>query len=402
MIETGIPKLDEFLEGGIPQGKSLIYYTQPGIEGEVFGMQTVYTALKNGETGFFIVSSTSPENIRCQFERFGWDLNLFKDKFFLVDAYNSLIGGHSYEKYVVSNPDNINNLNKTVTDLMRELRPSTIVFGSLSTIMDLCGEKETIEAIKDWNKCAVLYNHTIVYNFTAWPYSQETLDSLKKDLFNAVISVGGIADRVIFGQYFWILKSDWTRETRGSMLKSEWAKKTKKSILFRILRPGGIKLYIPQILVIGASGVGKSTFVHALSTKAVSIDKLGTSLTLDHGYVEYNGFSADIFVTPGQERYYPIIKILSGESMGVFLVVDSANIENLSLAKQMLEITKSYGLPYIVIANKQDLAGALSPEEIRKHLTLSKDVPVVPAVVKDKIGVIEAFEVLIDKITGGM
>jgi len=35
---------------GIPGGKSIIYYTQPGVEGEVFGMQTAYNALKNGGT----------------------------------------------------------------------------------------------------------------------------------------------------------------------------------------------------------------------------------------------------------------------------------------------------------------------------------------------------------------
>ncbi|MCZ7397132.1 MAG: hypothetical protein O8C59_01305 [Candidatus Methanoperedens sp.] len=45
-IETGIPKLDDFLGGGIPKGKSLIYYIQPGVEGEIFGMQTVYNTLR--------------------------------------------------------------------------------------------------------------------------------------------------------------------------------------------------------------------------------------------------------------------------------------------------------------------------------------------------------------------
>jgi len=33
---------------------------------------------------------------------------------------------------------------------------------------------------------------------------------------------------------------------------------------------------------------------------------------------------------------------------------------------------------------------------------LAKDIPVVPAVAKDKIGIFEAFEILIDRITGGI
>ncbi|MDP3104059.1 MAG: ATPase domain-containing protein, partial [Candidatus Methanoperedens sp.] len=270
MIETGIPKLDEFLGGGIPKGRSIVYYIQPGVEGEIFGLQTIYNSLKKGKTGVFVVSSTIPDIIKGQFKEFGWDINQFNDKFFFVDAYNTLIGAPSNERFVVSNPDNIEAFSKTIISAMKELPSSTIVFGSLSTIIDLCGEKETIEAVREWNKIAKIYDHVMVYNFTAWPYSEETLKAIKEDVFNAVISVGGIAERVIFGQYFGIFKSDWTKEI-------------KKSMLFRILRPGGIKLYIPKILVTGPFDSGKSTFVHALSTRAISVDRLGTTIALDHG-----------------------------------------------------------------------------------------------------------------------
>ncbi len=200
---------------------------------------------------------------------------------------------------------------------------------------------------------AMMYDHIMVYNFTAWPYSEETLNEIKGNLFNAVISIGGIAERVIFGQYFGILKSDWAEEI-------------KKSMLFRVLRPGGIKLYIPKIVVTGPFDSGKSTFVHALSTRAVSVDRLGTTVALDHGHIDYKGFSADIFGTPGQERFDPIIKLLSGEAMGVFLIVDSTNPTDFVRAKQMLEITKTYGLPYVIIANKQDLPGAASLREVQR------------------------------------
>ncbi|KCZ72488.1 small GTP-binding protein domain [Candidatus Methanoperedens nitroreducens] len=389
MIKTGIPKLDEFLDGGIPKGKSLVYYMQPGVEGEVFGMQTIYSALKDGGNCVLVASSTIPDITRGQFKEFGWDINQFNNKFISVDAYNPLIGAPSKEKYIVSNPDNIEEFSRIIVDIIKQLPPSTIVFGSLSTIMDLCGERKVIEAVRIWNKMAMLYDHVMVYNFTAWPYSQETLDLMKGELFNAVISIGGIVERVIFGQYFEILKSDWTKEI-------------KRSMLFRVLRPGGIKLYIPKILVTGPFDSGKSTFVHALSTRAISVDRLGTTIALDHGHVDYKGFSADIFGTPGQERFDPIIRLLSGESMGVFLVIDSTNPSDFTRAKQMLKITMSYGLPYVIIANKQDLDGALTPEEVREQFDLPEDVPIIPAVAKDKIGVYEAFEVLIDSVTGGI
>ena len=389
MVKTGIPKLDDLLGGEIPKGKSIVYYTQPGVEGEIFGLQTIYTTLKNGGKGVFVSSSTSPSIIKDQFRDFGWNFESFKDDLTFVDAYNSLIGAPSEEKYTISNPDNIENFDEVITKILQESAPSTIVFGSLSTIMDLCGEKETIEAVKTWNKIAMLYDHVIVYNFTAWPYSEETIELIKNELFDAVISIGGIAERVIFGQYFGILKSDWSEETQ-------------KSMLFRVLQPGGIKLFIPKILVTGPFNAGKSTFVHSLSSKSISVDRLGTTIALDHGHIDYKGFSADIFGTPGQERFDPIIKLISGESMGVFLIVDSTNPKDFVRAKQMLEITKSYGLPYIIVANKQDLPNALKPDEIKKQFNLPDEIPVLPVVAKDKTGVYEAFEILIDKITGGI
>lgn len=140
-----------------------------------------------------------------------------KNRLFFVDGYNPLIGNPSKEKYVISNPYNIEDLSNTIINLLKELPPSTIVFGSLSTIMDLCGEKETIEAVNNWNNLARLHGHVLIYNFTAWSYSPETMDIIKNQLFNAVLTIGGIVDKVIFSQYFGILRLDWKNETEKTI-----------------------------------------------------------------------------------------------------------------------------------------------------------------------------------------
>ncbi|MCX9010045.1 MAG: hypothetical protein OIN66_02880 [Candidatus Methanoperedens sp.] len=211
-------EMREFFRGGIPRGKSIVYYTQPGVEGEVFGMQTAYNTLKNGGICVFIASSTSPGNIKNQFRESGWDVDPFKNRFFFVDAYNPLIGAPSKEKYVITNPENIYEFSKEIKNLLKEIPASTVVFGSLSTIMDLCGERETIEAVKSWNIAGALQGHVLVYNFTAWPYSQETLSLIRKDLFNAVICIGGITGNTILGQCFGVLKSDWVSKQRNPCL----------------------------------------------------------------------------------------------------------------------------------------------------------------------------------------
>ncbi len=386
MIETGIPKLDDYLHGGVPMGKTLVYYAYPGVEGTVFGMQNLCHALSNGMSGVYVTSSTEPHRIREQFSEFGWDAEEYGDRFTIIDVFSGLIGADSHERYVVADPEDIRGLTQCVKNAMEDLRePGVLVFESLSTVMDLCGESETLEAMEEWNQYAMLYDHAMIYNFTAWPYSDDTLLSIKEDVCDSTVSVGGIIGDVIFGQYFGVLKANWTDAVR-------------KCILFKVLKPGGVRAYIPKILVTGPFDAGKSTFVHALSTRAISVDRLGTTIALDHGHVDHKGFAADIFGTPGQERFDPIIKLLSGEAMGVFLVLDSTRAEDFARGSQMLEITRSFGLPVVIVANKQDCYGALTSEDIRGKFNMSENVLILPAVATTGEGVFEAFETLIDMI----
>lgn len=390
MIETGIPKLDDYLDGGVPEGKTLVYYAYPGVEGVVFGMQTLYHAISDGRYGVYVSSSTDPQMIRDRFGEFGWDVDEYGDRFAIVDAFSRLIGSDSRERYVVNDPEDVNSFTQCIKQVIEDMRePGVIVFESLSTIMDLCGESETLDAIEEWNQYAMLYDHVIVYNFTSWPYSNDVLLSIKEDICDSVVSVGGISDKVIFGQYFGILKVNWTDVT-------------KKCILFKVLEPGGVRVYIPKIIVTGPFDAGKSTFVRALSTRSISVDRLGTTIALDHGHVDYKGFAADIFGTPGQERFDPILKLLSGEAMGVFLVLDSTEPNGFARGKNMLEIARSFGLPTMVIANKQDMDGALTPEEIREILDMPENVPIMPVVATAREGVFEAFETLIEMVMEGV
>jgi small GTP-binding protein len=127
---------------------------------------------------------------------------------------------------------------------------------------------------------------------------------------------------------------------------------------------------------------------------------MGTTVALDKGHIEYEDITADIFGTPGQERFDPILKFIANEAMGVFLIIDSTKPESFPRAKSMLEKTRAKGLPLIVVANKQDIQHALSIEEIREKMKLPESIEIVPTDAVKKKGVFEAFEILIKKIEG--
>lgn len=387
MIESGIPKLDELLGGGIPKGKTLLYYVQAGIESDVFGMQTLYHNLKNGKKAVYVTSATDPRTIREYFKEFDWDIEEFKDNFAIVDAYSAMIGMESREKYFVKDPGNIDNIDEVLTQAIKDISGGIVTFGSLSTIIDTTGEEDALEYIENWNKQIMLYDDIGIYDFTAWPYPDETLRRIKEELFNATVQVSGITERIVYGQYYTVLRADWTDGVE------------EKAVMFRAYRPGGIKAFIPKVLVTGPFSSGKSTFVHSLATKAVSVDRLATTVALDYGHIDHKGFAVDIFGTPGQERFAPVLKQLRGQAMGIFLLVDSTKPEEFDRAKEMLDETRTTGLPYVIVANKQDMQGALSTEEIRERMNVPEKVPIIPTVATEKKGVFKAFEILVDMVT---
>ncbi len=374
-MKLGLPIIDELID--VPAGKVVTYYVDPEVEGDVFLMQTTQKNVEDGYKCCFVTTSMSPMTVRNRFKEFGWDINV--ENFSILDAYSGIVGDISNEKYFVRDPSNVEELSDTVKMTIAE--NDLVAICSLSTMIDLCGE-DVLEHFKEWCKLASLNDSVLVVQFIAWPYDEKIVE-IVKDLSNAVITVGGIHHRVILGQYYGLLKVDWT-DVKG------------KSVLFKLVKPGGVRAYIPKILVTGPYNAGKSTFVHAISERAISVDRLGTTVALDHGHVEYRGFSIDVFGTPGQERFDPILKVLGGEALGVILIVDSTKPESFPRAKKMLEETTRFGLPYVVAANKQDLPNALSPEEIRKRMNLPDDVPIIPTVANKGIGVYEVLDALID------
>ncbi|MHA1209453.1 MAG: GTP-binding protein [Candidatus Freyarchaeota archaeon] len=155
-----------------------------------------------------------------------------------------------------------------------------------------------------------------------------------------------------------------------------------------------------KILVTGPYSSGKSTVVSKLCKDAVSIDALGTTVGFDFGsrYEEVNFLDLKIFGTPGQVRFKFLQEILAQGSAGILLVVDSAAPETLELAGSVLTSVQKelpQRVPVVVLANKQDLVGAMTPDEVKEKLGVSQDVPVVGTVATEGIGLKEAITKLI-------
>jgi small GTP-binding protein len=129
------------------------------------------------------------------------------------------------------------------------------------------------------------------------------------------------------------------------------------------LRPGASAF---KVVVAGPVGVGKTTFINAISEiQTVSTeaaisdgsdlgDKHTTTVGIDFGQVSLrDGLELYLFGTPGQERFSFMWDIVSEGMLGVILLVDCSRPDTHEASKALLEHFRSTSdVPAIVAANK--------------------------------------------------
>jgi signal recognition particle receptor subunit beta len=64
----------------------------------------------------------------------------------------------------------------------------------------------------------------------------------------------------------------------------------------------------------------------------------------------------------------------------------------------MIRLCKAEAIPKVIMANKQDLEDALSEDEIRKKMEIPESVPLVLTSVKNRKGITESLDALLDLI----
>lgn len=380
--KSHIPKLDDFLDGGIPEGTSVLFCAYPGIGSETFGYQILNGRLQEGDKGFIFTNVAEPSSIIYEFNKYGWDLqkNIHEENVFFVDGSSYFIGAPVMGKYSI---ENYSQIKEVVKKAISDVPYGVGVINNLSTLVDYLGVEETLETINQWNEFAKLKKTSLIYIFTKWDYEEEFIDEIKNSV-DCLVNINTIEDRIIIGQGFMVVSASWTTPSN-------------EMALFFIIQPGGVNIYIPKILVTGPHNAGKSTFVKAISKKSVSVDrramgKFETTIAMDIGHMEYKGFVADVFGTPGQERFDLILDVLAREAVGAFILVDSTLPETFARAKEMIRKCKAEAIPKIIVANKTDLPGALTTEKIREIMKLGSDIPIVPASARDKMGIKEAMD----------
>jgi KaiC/GvpD/RAD55 family RecA-like ATPase len=80
-VTTGIPGFDELIEGGFPEGASILLSGGPGAGKTIFGMQYVYEGARTyEEAGLYVTLETGLKDIMWNMQSFQWDIKSLQDK----------------------------------------------------------------------------------------------------------------------------------------------------------------------------------------------------------------------------------------------------------------------------------------------------------------------------------
>ena len=119
-VATGITGLDELIEGGIPEGRTILISGGTGTGKTIFCTQFLYQgAKKYNEPGIYVTLDERPDLIRQDMARFGWDLRKIEDENLIqiIDGSLAKIGLPSEEEF--SMPATGFDIDKLLLEIMR-------------------------------------------------------------------------------------------------------------------------------------------------------------------------------------------------------------------------------------------------------------------------------------------
>jgi small GTP-binding protein len=383
MISTGMTGIDDMLGGGIPRGSKVLYSMEPGVNGQLFMISTIYEALAKDLSCLVILPHTTVD-------AFLHDAANMRGSMLQTDgkkiAFIDMIDRERIQRSAPTRDAAEKEWRARISKLCNE-NQTEVIFGYFDVMYEDFGLERGLNLLKSChsgNPPTVIIEHL---NFEGNHLLEQFIEKMSFDLVVSIKASFGLLPHFNF----------------FTLVHTSWAPMQKRSVPF-IISNGRIVPYIPKIVVTGPPDSGKSTFVASASDQGGSIDRTGlygdtTTVAMDFGWLHWKDFDITLYGTPGQPRFDPLIPMLLKNAMGAVIVIDVTKPDGLVRAKHLINLISERRMPLVIAANKNDLSGGMSEVEIRTTLALTKSTPVFFISAKRNEDVRFVLESLVDFIT---
>mmetsp|Transcript_19331 Transcript_19331/g.28579 ORF Transcript_19331/g.28579 Transcript_19331/m.28579 type:complete len:185 (-) Transcript_19331:85-639(-) len=164
-----------------------------------------------------------------------------------------------------------------------------------------------------------------------------------------------------------------------------------------------------RILILGLDNAGKTTILYRLQNESDEEIQTIPTIGFNVEMLQYKNIKFQVWDLGGQTSIRPYWRCYYPNTDAIIFVVDSADTERLSIAKQelaaMLEEDELKDAILLVFANKQDQKGSLSSAQISEELGLSdlrnRQWSIQESSAIKGKGLVEGFDWLVTCIKGG-
>lgn len=135
--KTGIPGLDELIDGGLVEGSTILVSGGTGSGKTIFGLQFLYNgASKYNEPGVYVTLETRPNDLKIEAEQFGWNLKELEQKniLIIIDAASSKAGLATYGKYALRRDFDISTLAREIYRAVEDSKAKRLVIDCVSAL----------------------------------------------------------------------------------------------------------------------------------------------------------------------------------------------------------------------------------------------------------------------------
>ncbi|KAJ3316467.1 hypothetical protein HDU76_001776 [Blyttiomyces sp. JEL0837] len=153
-----------------------------------------------------------------------------------------------------------------------------------------------------------------------------------------------------------------------------------------------------RILLLGLDNSGKTTILYKLKLKKETPPDTIPTVGFNQEAVKYKNITFNMWDCGGQDSIRSLWRHYYNGTQGLIFVIDSSAKSRLDEAKteihKIIENPEMRNVPVVILANKQDLDDALSPELLVKYLNLNaiqQSWEIFGTCAKDGSGLLEAL-----------